>query len=138
MHAGNRDPHQERARQLGRREGMRDRAAMEDRDNRRPRYGHGKPNRAQHQEAIVVNRAREPHGRHAEVVHRGDAEAHRGATGNRPRRAQPVAADQDQRQGRREDGRNDRQRNCGNVIQDRHRQGEREHPDVVHGPHSEA
>ncbi|MNC08522.1 hypothetical protein D3C75_561160 [compost metagenome] len=84
--------------------------------------------------AVVMNAGIYLHGRHADVVHGGDAGPHQQGAPRDVAPGQLGAAHQPEREGRGADGRHQGEAGEGQIVAQRYGQVEGEHADKMHGP----
>jgi hypothetical protein len=137
MHDRNRRAHDHRRAQL-QPEAVAPLAEVKLQPERHERDGHRQHHRQRDQPRVVVARRAQPHGGHADVMHRGDAGAHEHGADDGLPGAHVRPADDVERDRRRQDGGHQRRQHRRPVIEHRHRQAEGQHPDVVHRPDAQA
>ena len=139
VHAGNRQAHH-CAGQHGQPPGAQAQPAAqpETHPQRQRRQQHRHPHRQHEAEQVITHVLRQLRRRHADVVHRTDARAHRQRAGPEHARAQRLALQQAQRHpGRRQPGQHRQQRQPG-IKARLAAQRKGQHADVMHGPDAAA
>ena len=91
-----------------------------------------------HERSIVGDVRRQPHRRHAQVMHAGDSEPHEQAGGEDTRPVRAGVGDDDEGRPGHGDGDHQRQGSQTQVVGDGHPGIEGEHGDEVHRPDAQA